>query len=560
MPGTLLLVNPSKPRRRLSGGTASSMLTRPMSPSLHRSSRPQVKKAGVGSATKRANPKKATKKVAKKPAAKKAAKRSSKMPARKKMARRRVRRNPMDEKGTYYRMVKDKKTGKMVRKDYSGKTRDKLVKSAAGRRVTAGGRVYKGKAGQRTYAATSAKRPSDAALDAAFNRIYGVGKKKKKKVAAKKRPATAKRAAPARRASAASPAAKLRAQAKNMGLKSSGTVAQVKARIAAKKRRAAAKRAPAKKTARRAAPKKAATRRRRRTPSLATIEKRIRSARASARRSKAPRSVARRIHRTRGSALRLQKAARKGALSKRQKMMLRRHGLMRVNPSLKGITQDFVGLLPKAGVTVLATAGMAWGGQKLGDKLKGMKWMPEAVKPFAVPVATGGVTVGAFYAASMIKPLVKFRDAIMFGGLAAVAVHTLAAVKAKGAAGNEISLGAKLGLPIMLQPAVPATSEGVGEFVSIGDYIPQSLGRHYGEHLGDFVAIDGVGEAPSPYLDVDGTEIRLNGIFDESSLGEAPQMGYGREPARALDSAGDMTVEDVLAEADSGILAGSVFD
>lgn len=553
MPGTLLLVNPSRPRKRLFGGTASAMRTRPMSPSKHRPSRPRVKVVDVGSKAKRVNPKKATKKVAKKPAAKKAAKRSSKMPA-KKMARRRVRRNPMDEKGTYYRMVKDKKTGKMVRKDYSGKTRDKLVKAAAGRRVTAGGRVYKGKAGQRTYAATSAKRPSDASLDAAFNRIYGVGKKKKK-VAAKKRKA------PARRASAASPVAKLRAQAKNMGLKSSGTVAQVKARIAAKKRRAAAKRAPAKKAARRAAPKKAVTRRRRRrTPSLATIEKRIRSARASARRSTAKRSVARRIHRTRGSALRLQKAARKGRLTTRQKAMLRRHGLMRVNPSLKGITQDFVGLLPKAGVTVLATAGMAWGGQKLGDKLKGMKWMPEAVKPFAVPVATGGVTVGAFYAASMIKPLVKFRDAIMFGGLAAVAVHTLAAVKAKGAAGNEISLGAKLGLPIKLQPATPATEEGVGEFVSIGDYIPQSLGRHYGEHLGEFVSIDGVGEAPSPYLDVDGTEIRLNGIFDESSLGEAPQMGYGREPARALDSAGDMTVEDVLAEADSGILAGSVFD
>lgn len=543
MPGTLLLVNPSRPRKRLFGGTASAMRTRPMSPSKHRSSRPQVKKAGVGSATKRANPKKATKKVAKKPAAKKAAKRSSKMPA-KKMARRRVRRNPIDRAasgpgaGQAYRMVK--KGGKMVRKYYSPRTTASAIKKATRKKDASG----------------NFKPPSDLAIDRAISKRYGIGKKKKKKVAAKKRKAPARRVA--------SPVAKLRAQAKKMGLKSSGTAAQVKARIAAKKRRAAAKRAPAKKaarrTTRRAAPKKAATRRRRRTPSLATIEKRIRSARASARRSTAKRSVARRIHRTRGSALRLQKAARKGRLTTRQKAMLRRHGLMRVNPSLKGITQDFVGLLPKAGVTVLATAGMAWGGQKLGDKLKGMKWMPEAVKPFAVPVATGGVTVGAFYAASMIKPLVKFRDAIMFGGLAAVAVHTLAAVKAKGAAGNEISLGAKLGLPIKLQPATPATEEGVGEFVSIGDYIPQSLGRHYGEHLGEFVSIDGVGEAPSPYLDVDGTEVRLNGIFDDSSLGEAPQMGYGREPARALDSAGDMTVEEVLAEADSGILAGSVFD
>lgn len=554
MPGTLLLVNPSRPRMRLYGGTASSMLTRPMSPSLHRSSRPQVRKAGVGSATKRANPKKATKKVAKKPAAKKAAKRSSKMSARKKMARRRVRRNPMDEKGIYYRMARDKKTGNMVRKDYSEKTRDKLVKATAGRRVTAGGRIYKGKAGQRTYAATSAKRPSDAALDAAFTRIYGVGKKKKKKVAAKKRKAPARRAAPKKAVRrAASPASALRAQAKKMGLKSSGTVAQVKARIAAKKRRAKTKRAPAKKaarkTARRAATKKAvARRRRRRTPSLATIEKRIRSASVSARLNR-PRSVARRMHRARGAALRLQKAARKGALTGKQRAMLRRHGLMRVNPSLKGITQDFIGLLPKAGVTVLATAGIAWGGQKVGDRLKAMSWMPEAVKPFAVPVATGGVTVGAFYAASMIKPLAKFRDAIMFGGLAAVAVHTLAAVKMKKD-GAAVSLGQKLGLPI-------------GDFVAIdgfGDYIPQSLGRHYGEQLGDFVAIDGFGEAPSPYLDVDGTAIRLNGMFDESSLGEAPQMGYGREPARALDSPGDMTVEDVLAEADSGILAGSVFD
>lgn len=539
MPGTLLLVNPSRPRMRLYGGTASSMLTRPMSPSLHRSSRPQVKKAGVGSATKRANPKKATKKVAKKPAAKKAAKRSSKMSARKKMARRRVRRNPFDPAtGKAYRMVK--KGGKMVRKDYGDRTTASAIKKTTRKKDASG----------------NWKPPSDLAIDRAIAKRYGIGKKKKKKVAAKKRKAPARRAAPkkaARRASAASPAAKLRAQAKNMGLKSSGTVAQVKARIAAKKRRAKTKRAPAKKaarkTARRAAPKKAVARRRRRTPSLATIEKRIRSASASARRSKSPRSVARRIHRTRGAALRLQKAARKGALTGKQRAMLRRHGLMRVNPSLKGITQDFIGLLPKAGVTVLATAGIAWGGQKVGDRLKAMSWMPAAVKPFAVPVATGGVTVGAFYAASMIKPLAKFRDAIMFGGLAAVAVHTLAAVKMKKD-GAEVSLGQKLGLPI-------------ADFVAIdgfGDYIPQSLGRHYGEQLGDFVAIDGFGEAPSPYLDVDGTEIRLNGMFDESSLGEAPQMGYGREPARALDSPGDMTVEDVLAEADSGILAGSVFD
>jgi len=548
MPGTLLLVNPSKPRRRLRGGTASAMYKRPMSPSLHRPSRPRVKVVEVGSTSKRVNPKKkAAKKVAKKPAVKKAAERSKKMPARKKMARRRTRRNPMDEKGSYYRMVRDKKTGKMVRKDYSPKTRDKLVKAAAGRKVTAGGRVYKGKAGQKLYAATSAKRPSDLALDKAFNKLYGVGKKKKRKVTAKKK-------STARRSSAASPAAKLRAQAKRMGLKSSGTAAQVKARIAAKRRRmkaakAPAKRAATKRTARRApAKKKTTARRRRRSVSLATIDKRLRSARASAARS-APRGKSRRIHRARGAALRLQKAARKGGLSKRQKMLLRRHGLMRVNPSLKGITQDFIGLLPKAGVTVLATAGIAWGGQKLGDSLKSMKWMPEAVKPFAIPVATGGVTVGAFYAASMVRPLAKFRDAIMFGGLAAVAVHTLAAVKAKGAAGEPVSLGQKLGLPI-----------GLGEFVAIGDYIPQSLGRHYGEHLGDFVAIDGVGEAPSPYLDVDGTEIRLNGMFDESTLGEAPQMGYGREPARALNSPGDMTVEDVLAEADSGVLAGSVFD
>ena len=558
MPGTLLLVNPSKPRRRLRGGTASAMYKRPMSPSLHRPSRPRVKVVEVGSTSKRVNPKKkATKKVAKKPAAKKAAQRSSNMPARKKMARRRTRRNPMDEKGSYYRMVKDRKTGKMVRKDYSAKTRDKLVKATAGRKVTSGGRVYKGKAGQKVYAATSAKRPSDLALDKAFNKLYGVGKKKKKKVTAKKK-------STARRSSAASPAAKLRAQAKSMGLKSSGTAAQVKARIAAKRRRMKAAKAPAKKAAskrrapaKRAAPKRAArrapakkapARRRRRPISLATIDKRLKSARSGARRS-APRGATRRIHRARGAALRLQKAARKGGLSKRQKMMLRRHGLMRVNPSLKGITQDFIGLLPKAGVTVLATAGIAWGGQKLGDSLKSMKWMPEAVKPFAIPVATGGVTVGAFYAASMIRPLAKFRDAIMFGGLAAVAVHTLAAVKAKGAAGEPVSLGQKLGLPI-----------GLGEFVAIGDYIPQSLGRHYGEHLGDFVAIDGFGEAPSPYLDVDGTEIRLNGMFDESTLGEAPQMGYGREPARALNSPGDMTVEDVLAEADSGVLAGSVFD
>jgi len=503
------------------------------------------------------------------------------MPARK-MARRPARRNPIDKAamgpgaGTYYRMVINKKTGKRERKYYSPITTRKVVAKAARRKDKDGNFLP----------------PTDRATDMAFRRMYPA-KKAKKKAAPKKastRRAPARRA-PARRAPAsrsASPSAQVRAQAKRMGLKSSGTIAQVKARIAAKKRRQQAKsgskrtrRAPAKRTRRAPAKRRVS----RRSPSLATLDKRLVSARAGVRRSKAPRSVARRIHRTRGSALRLQKASRQGKLTKRQRDLLRRHGLMRVNPSLRGITEDFVGLLPKAGAAVLATAGIAWGGQQIGQRLQAMAWMPEAIKPFAVPVATGGVTVGAFYAASMIRPLAKFRDAIMFGGLAAVAVHTLAAVRVKkfsegeGGVAVEVeggqSLGQKLGLPI-------------GSYVAIGEYIPQSLGgRHYGARLGEYTAI---GAVPNPRLNVDGAEIRLNGYGEETFpkfgiFGEMQpiynkkgqivehelmptgtyqdewsQMGYGREPARALDSAGDETVEEVLAEADSGVLSGSVFD
>lgn len=443
MPGTLLLVNPSRPRSRLYG-TASAMYGRPVRQSQHRPSRPRARVVGVGSNSKRAIPKK-------KPATRSVAKRSSNMPARK-MARRPARRNPLDPStGRAYRIAKGKgKNAKPRRVDYSDKTTRRAITRTTKR---LGKSVY-----------------TDADLDRTIRSMFRIGKKKKKKVVAKKKAASKKKTSSSARS--ASPSAQVRAQAKRMGLKSSGTIAQVKARIAAKKRRQQAK-SGSKRVA-----KAPAKRRRRRSPSIATLNRRLSHARTGAKRSKAPRSVARRIHRTRGSALRLQIASRQGKLTKRQRAQLRRHGLMRVNPSLRGITEDFVGLLPKAGVTVLATAGIAWGGQKLGQRLQAMAWMPESIKPFAVPVATGGVTVGAFYAASMIRPLAKFRDAIMFGGLAAVAVHTLAAVRVKklSADGVEVeggqSLGQKLGLPI-------------GSYVAIGEYIPQSLGgRHYGARLG----------------------------------------------------------------------------
>jgi hypothetical protein len=47
-----------------------------------------------------------------------------------------------------------------------------------------------------------------------------------------------------------------------------------------------------------------------------------------------------------------------------------------------------------------------------------------------------------------------------------------------------------------------------------------------------------------------------------SSLGEIGQMSEGRQGARALNSPGDPTVEDILDEddEDEGSLSGSIFD
>jgi len=542
MPGTLLLVNPSPPRRRLYGsrGMSRAMYGRPVSLSPHRPTRSPVK-VKVGG--KRALPKTQTK-----------GSKTMRMGTA-----RRARRNPFDKStGTYYRKVKGK------RKDYSPATLNKLVRKTTRRpKRAADGTIIP---------------PSDAQMDRAFRAMYG-RKRTVKRPAAKKRTAGKKSAAAAKRSAAAKKAARTRKR--NQALKAQ------KRKAAAKKRKSPVKSKARKSTARKSTARKSSKRRaapRRRQRSMAVIVRRLADAQRGVRRSKAKRSRTRAIHRTRASALRLQKAQRRGQLSPGQRRLMRRHGLTRVNPSLGGAMSAFMDALPNVGIGLVATAGAAVLGQKLGDMLKKPEWIPAAAKPFMVPVATTGVTLGAFIAASMSSSakVQSLRQPILIGGMAAVLVHLLSSIKGgQNEAGQEISLGRKLGLPIALQSPAP-----IGSYVAIGEYIPQSLGRHYGEQLGRYVSI---GAAPNPYLQVDGAEVRLNGygqetfpefgIFGEMQpiynkegeivehellptgtyQDEWSQLGYGREPARAVGAEGDATVEEVLDE-DSGVLSGSIFD
>ena len=485
MPGTLLLVNPSAPRRRM------------RSRSSARGNPEWARKLGRGTVK----------------AGKKAREYGQRARKYADESFRDFREGYREARGNPYAMY-----DRPVRLSAHRPSRPRKVEVGAKRTNPKKKKAAKKKAAPKKRSSEMRKNP---AKKKAASKKAAAPKRRRRPAAAKKAAAPKRRRRPAAAKKAAAPKRRRRpAAAKKVMSKSKRSAAAKKGWRA--RRAAAAKAAPRKKAASKRSVRKAS----------------IKSLKSAVKRAK-PRSASRAIVKARLAARRVQKRA--PSMSKAQRGAMRRHGLNRVNPSLKAAFQDFIGLIPEMGVGVLATAGAAWAGQKAGAKLAAMSWMPAAAKPFAVPVATSGVTIAAYMASKMSAKTQRFSLPILVGGMAAVAVHTLAAVKTK----EGKSLGQKLGLPI-------------GSYVAIGEYIPQSLGAHYGEHLGDYTAIG------APVLDVDGAEVRLNGMFSESSLGtEMPatfsQMGYGREPARALNSPGDPTVEEVLGE-ESGVLSGSIFD
>jgi hypothetical protein len=309
----------------------------------------------------------------------------------------------------------------------------------------------------------------------------------------------------------------------------------------------------------------------------------------------------RRILRAKKAALNLQRSSYSGGLSAADQKMLQASGLMKVsraNPGVGDIFKDFVTLAPQIGAHAVGLAGVAVAGQKLGTMLaeavrgkeadgKTLKAAPtEGVSAFvcnnAVTISSVAAAIAAYEAAKHLSPKSRpFAGALLMGGLAAAFVHAAAKIKIKSKDDKGVesskSLGRVFGLPLGplagfvdiggRQLAVNGMGEfvsvdGMGEFVSVdgmGDFVALSGNTLTGSSLGDFVALSGntlTGSSLGEYMALSGST--LTG----SSLGEISQMSESRQGGRALNSPGDVPVEDFLEEDedDEGSLSGSIFD
>jgi hypothetical protein len=201
------------------------------------------------------------------------------------------------------------------------------------------------------------------------------------------------------------------------------------------------------------------------------------------------------------SAWRAAKRAQEKAVGKVELAQLRAMGLAGVpNPGLAGAAKGLVTLLPQMGVTAAAFAGVALGGQKVGEMVEAR--LP-ALGKAAVPVTTGVFAVGAYMIARNVKALAPFSSAILAAGVCATVVHTLAKVQA-GTPEAPQSLGKKLGLPI-------GEYTSMGEYTSVGEYT--SMGAYHGGQ-GIFAGLD-----DDPVFD------SLRGTDDEPDFAEDEAEG-----------------------------------
>jgi len=283
--------------------------------------------------------------------------------------------------------------------------------------------------------------------------------------------------------------------------------------------------------------------------------------RAVAKKSKgASKSIASMRARAAGLKLRALRKSRKSrktgkmtGLSPAARKQLKASGLMKVNPSLMGIIKDMGVLLPQAGMTIAGLAGAAILSSKIvaaartrmpTNTLVGSVHAPAVVSALLGILGYVGARMAGGKPGALATFVNKLAPSLFIGGIGAAAVHTMAAVKV-GAPGAQISLGAKLGLPI-------------GEYVIGG--------------MGEYVIGQG---AMTRYIDVDGSRVAVDGqvgsIFNGRTIGEyvanevtddGPREGAR---GRRLEASAAHILRDELAMHDGklpvdGNLSGSIFD
>lgn len=348
----------------------------------------------------------------------------------------------------------------------------------------------------------------------------------------------------------------MRAEAKRRGLKASGSLAQIQARIAAQDRRlrggSKKKRKTTKRKGKRKMTKAASLRKARRARRVSG--KHSRSAKAVIRRSKGKsrnarqrRGVARAYMRTRSVVSR----AKKGHLTKDASKMARVYGLTRVNPGFKSIMKDWKVMIPMGAIAGGALLGMTWAGFKAADfvakkvpaetlaKIPGSQYLIPALPGIGALLATtavytfmrsrpkiGGVNIG------------RFAGPVMLGGSAA-AVLLIAMNTAMGK-----NLMKKSGIVLAAhetpekQAADAANTQGgLGSYLTVSRYMgglgasqeisaqgPSWYGRG---DISGFVASDYPVHTPGPGDD-DYTMAQLGegGIFGDY-VDASPQNRFG---------------------------------
>jgi len=525
VPATLLLVNPSEPRSRLSS-------------SMHRASGTRLP-LPVSAPSHRNNP------------------------GEKDMAKKRSRRAASPAQ-----IAARARFAAMVKSGAFGKKKPKKAKAA--KKVKAAKKRATKKASRRKMRRNEAAAPAIVKKAAPKK---AAPKKAAKKAAPKK---AAKKAAPKKAAKKAAPKETAQETKAFMAEARAGERAAKKAAMtpAERAKRAAAKR---QRKARAAMKKKNAKK-------LGEIKEVLQSTRAELKASKGKRlkkgekagkrRARRAILKARKSALNLKRASLIGSIPAADRKLLEASGLLNVrpNPGFGDIFKDFATLAPQIGAHAVALAGVAVAGQKIGERMckmmtpEGGAMPAEGVKGFvckhAVTIGSVATAIAAYEAMKHASPKTRpFAGAVLLGGLAAAFVHAAA----------RASWGQKIGLPLgpAIPAALPAPAAPVAGFIEVdgqrlaidgmGEYMALSGNTLTGSSLGEYMALSGntlTGSSLGEYMALSGNT--LTG----SSLGEIGQMSEGRQGARALNSPGDPTVEDFMHEheEDEGSLSGSIFD
>jgi hypothetical protein len=225
---------------------------------------------------------------------------------------------------------------------------------------------------------------------------------------------------------------------------------------------------------------------------------------------------------------------------------------------LKAEAKDAMEAAPMIAVQLGTMAAVGFIASKATEQIRKRAKADGAVSKYAGVISSASITLAAFAAMKMMKSdkARKFTLPVLFGGMAATAVNALAAIRVKKEA-TEISLGQHLGLPIGDYMALSGFIDVHGRPLAVdgmGDYVAQQLGS-LSLHPSRFH--EGTVISMGDYVPQALGELSLHSTIEGETLGEIGQMSEGRQGARALNSPGDIPVEDFI---DSGSLSGSVFD